>query len=117
MLRHRPWKSDVAVDDDLVDAGLLGVDRAWRGILLQPAAERRAAGEIHDRDFRIACASLCAIGAVASSAASMTTFGSKPASFSTSRAILTVIASGRIAPGCGFTIDALPVARLAKIAG
>ena len=42
---------------------------------------------------------------------------SKPASLNTSRAMFTVIASGRIAPGCGFTTTALPVARLANRPG
>ena len=56
----------------------------------------------------------CATLLPASCAKSVTTLGSMPASASTSRAIFTVIASGRIAPGCGLTITALPVARLAK---
>ncbi len=56
-------------------------------------------------------------GASASSAASSSTFGSKPASFMTSRAILMVMASGRMAPGCGLTMTLLPVARLANSAG
>ena len=55
-------------------------------------------------------ASACATSSPASCATSVTTLGSKPASFSTSRAIVTVIASGRIAPGCGLTTTALPVA-------
>lgn len=43
--------------------------------------------------------------------------GSKPASASTSRAILTVIASGSTAPGCGLTTTGLPVARDANRPG
>ena len=62
-------------------------------------------------------ASCCAMSPPASCANSVTTLGSMPASASTSRAILTVIASGRIAAGCGFTITALPVARLANSPG
>jgi hypothetical protein len=42
-----------------------------------------------------------------SCAISVTTFGSKPPSASTSRAMRTVIASGNIAFGCGLTITAL----------
>ena len=57
------------------------------------------------------------IGAEGSSAASSATLGSKPASLKTSRKVLTVIAAGRIAAGCGLTITVLPVARLAKRPG
>ena len=62
-------------------------------------------------------ASFCAVSSPAVCATRVTTFGSKPASVRTSRAICTVIASGRIAFGCGLTITALPVARLANIPG
>ena len=62
-------------------------------------------------------ASFCATSSPASCATSVTTFGSKPASASTSRAICTVSASGRIAAGCGFTTTALPVARIGEEAG
>ena len=62
-------------------------------------------------------ASFCAMSSPASCATSVTTSGSKPASRSTSRAMRTLIASGRIAPGCGLTITALPVARLANMPG
>lgn len=51
------------------------------------------------------------------SAASATRLGSKPASASTSRAILTVSASGSTALGCGFTSTGLPVASEAKRPG
>ncbi|MNT09975.1 hypothetical protein D3C72_1447850 [compost metagenome] len=62
-------------------------------------------------------ASVDAMRSVGSLATSVTRFGSKPASCSTSRATSTVIASGRIAPGCGLTTTALPVAKLANRPG
>ncbi len=51
------------------------------------------------------------------SAASATRPGSKPASASTSWQTCTVIASGRTAEGCGFTITELPVTSDAKRPG
>src|SRR6185312_13869997 len=51
------------------------------------------------------------------SATRVTRFGEKPALASTSRAIETVIASGKIAAGCGFTTRALPVASEANSPG
>ena len=39
------------VDDDRVDAGLLGVDLRLPGVGLQPVAERRRAGEVDDPDL------------------------------------------------------------------
>jgi hypothetical protein len=45
-----------------------------------------------------------------SSATSVTRSGEKPAAASTSRAIDTVIASGRIAAGCGLTTTGFPQA-------
>ena len=59
----------------------------------------------------------CATGCSRVSVASVTTFGSKPNSLSTSRAIFTVIATGKMAMGWGFMIAGLPVARLANSAG
>ena len=56
-------------------------------------------------------------GASGLSTARVTRFGSNPASASTRRATRTDSAMGRMPVGCGLTITALPVARLANIAG
>ena len=47
----------------------------------------------------------------------MTRFGSKPASARTCRNTRTEIAIGSTVAGCGLTMTALPVARLASIDG
>ena len=101
---------------DLVDAGLFGVDLRLARVLLQPAP--LAVLPVKSMILTSGrSASVCAVLSPAACATSVTTFGSKPASASTSRAICTVIASGRIAFGCGLTITALPVARLANRPG
>jgi hypothetical protein len=74
-----------------------------------------AAGEIDEPHFGRS-ASFWATSSPASCATSVTTFGSNPFSASTSRAILTISASGG-SRGCGFTTTALPVARSAKKPG
>ncbi|MCY1418447.1 hypothetical protein D9M71_340080 [compost metagenome] len=56
-------------------------------------------------------------GASALSTTRLTSAGSKPSSPSTSCATLTLIATGRIAAGCGLTSTGLPVARLANRPG
>ena len=83
---------------------------------LDPRAETRAAGEVDDRGVRMLDQRL-PIGASMLSRHSVTRSGENPASASTSRQVRTASAIGRIAVGCGFTITALPVARLASMAG
>jgi hypothetical protein len=56
-------------------------------------------------------------GSAAVSRHKVTRSGSKPSAASVSRQILTAIAMGNTAVGCGFTMTGLPVARLANIAG
>ena len=57
------------------------------------------------------------IGAAWLSRASVTRFGSKPAACNTWRKTRTVSAMGSTVAGCGLTMTALPVAKLAMIEG
>ena len=107
-----------AGDHDRVDAGLLGEDLRLAGVA--PAPRRRRPSS--------RCSRRCATAGCCTSACVTRRLGSRrraarrraveaPARPAPRAATATVRASGRIAPGCGFTITVLPVARLAKSAG
>lgn len=89
---------------------------AWRAWVSSqsPKAVEPVKSMIRTSGWRVYAA---AVRSSAPSAARITRFGSKPASVSTSRAIRTVIARGRTAPGCGLTTTGLPVTRLANRPG
>ena len=92
----------------------LRIGATWWHDRLQSQAEVPAEAVVH---FHLSHDGLWLIGASAVSTTRLTSAGSKPSSPSTSCATLTLIATDRIAAGCGLTRTGLPVTRLANRPG